>query len=93
MNIYFWLVKQEETHMPLSSIYSKQVSIKNIKKLQEYFRERPNNKKGKKYADPKILEVDPNFVVSRRLAAIGKMHLPQAPKIATIKDEVVCLKP
>ena len=56
MSVYLWLIKKEETHMPLSSIYSKQVSAKNIRKLQEYFASIQKEKtKPKKYADPKII--------------------------------------
>ena len=94
MSVYLWLIKKEETHMPLSSIYSKQVSARNIKKLQEYFASMQKEKsKSKKYSDPKIIEVDPNFLMSRRLAFCGKMHLTKGPKISTIRDQVICLKP
>lgn len=30
MKVYKWLVEKEETHMPASSIYSKQVNQKRI---------------------------------------------------------------
>lgn len=80
--------------MPLSSIYSKQVSSKNIRKLQEYFASLQKEKsKPKKYSDPKIIEVDPNYLMSRRLAFHGKMYLREAPTLTTIRDQVICLKP
>ena len=37
MKVYKWLVEMEETHMPASSVYSKQVNMKRIKKLKEIF--------------------------------------------------------
>ena len=80
--------------MPLSSIYSKQVSAKNIRKLQEYFSSLQKEKnKSKKYSDPKIIEVDPNLIMSRRLAFYGKMYLSKGPNISTIRDQVICLRP
>jgi hypothetical protein len=50
MKVYVWLIKKEETHLPVSSIYSKQISFKKIQKLQEYFlteRQKRKNKKQK----------------------------------------------
>ena len=49
MKVYIWLVKKEETHMPLSSIYSKQVSKKKINQLQEMFKTRTEKLKDKKF--------------------------------------------
>lgn len=37
MKVYKWLVEMEETHMPASSLYSKQVNLKRITKLKEIF--------------------------------------------------------
>lgn len=34
MKVYKWLVEKEETHMPASSVYSKQVQRKRIERLQ-----------------------------------------------------------
>lgn len=94
MSVYLWLIKKEETHMPLSSVYSKQVSAKNVRKLQEYFMTIQQDKnKSKKYSDPKIIEVDPNFLMSRRLSFNGKMFLGKGPNISTIRDQVICVKP
>ena len=50
MGVYFWLVKKDETHMPLSSVYSKQISIRKIEKLVEFFKNM-NKKKTKKYIE------------------------------------------
>ena len=49
MKVYIWLVKREETHMPLSSIYSKQVSRKKIMQLEDLFKTRTQKLKEKKY--------------------------------------------
>lgn len=37
MKVYKWLVEKEETHMPASSLYSKQVQQKRIARLKEQF--------------------------------------------------------
>jgi len=47
MRVYKWLVEKEETHMPASSIYSKQVNLKRIKKLKDLFVVLKNNKEGR----------------------------------------------
>jgi|JI10StandDraft_1071094.scaffolds.fasta_scaffold414075_1 hypothetical protein len=40
-----------------------------------------------------IIEVDPNYLFSRRLATFGKMHLTHPPQSSTIRDQVICLQP
>ena len=45
MKVYKWLVEMEETHMPASSLYSKQVNLKRIGKLKEIFTTFKANKK------------------------------------------------
>lgn len=50
-------------------------------------------KKKVKYTESKIIEVDPNYLFSRRLANLGKMYLSKAPKATTIRDQVICLQP
>jgi|GEM_PF-5416950 len=47
MRVYLWLIKNKETHMPMSSVYSKQISYKKIAKLEEYFKTERNLKKKK----------------------------------------------
>ena len=78
--------------MPLSSVYSKQISIKKIVKLQEFF-QKMNEKKNKKYMESQEILVDPNFIFSRRLAELGSFGLSSKPKTHTIRDQVLCLKP
>ena len=93
MRVYLWLIKKEETHMPLSSIYSKQISHKKIQKLQELFKERTAQlKKKKKFVEERDIEIDPNFIFSRRLSGYGLIHLSRMPKLHRIGDSVICLK-
>lgn len=49
--------------------------------------------KKSKYVETKIIEVDPNYLFSRRLATLGKMYLAKSPKATTIRDQVICLQP
>jgi hypothetical protein len=49
MKVYKWLVEKEETHMPASSLYSKQVQQKRIVRLKEQFlSERAEREKGRR---------------------------------------------
>lgn len=79
--------------MPLSSIYSKQISAKNIRKLEEILKVENNSQKKRKYGNPIVAEIDPNYLFSRRLATFGKMHLQKIPRVTTIRDQVICLQP
>jgi hypothetical protein len=87
MRIYKWLVEMEETHMPASSLYSKQVNLRRIKKLKEIFTSFRLNKQAKaqkkinkKTKEPKYELVDPNFLFSQRLSQLGYLYLKKRPQ-------------
>lgn len=77
MRVYLWLIKNKETHMPMSSIYSKQISYKKIAKLEEYFKKERNVRK--KAVEDQELLVDPNFLFSLKLARMGFLYLSSRP--------------
>lgn len=91
MRVYLWLIKNKETHMPMSSIYSKQISYKKIAKLEEYFKTERNMRK-KKNNNEEML-VDPNFLFSLKLARMGFLYLAARPNDHAIGDQIVCLHP
>lgn len=77
--------------MPMSSIYSKQISYKKIAKLEEYFRTERNLRKKKNTNEE--LFVDPNFLYSLKLARMGFLYLSSRPDDHAIGDQIVCLHP
>lgn len=99
MSVYLWLIKKEETHMPLLSIYSKQVAAKKIEEMSGIFREmeQKNMAKKVKYEEVNHITVNPNYLFSRRLSHLSLFHLchykGKEPKPHTIRDQVICLKP
>jgi hypothetical protein len=101
MKVYIWLVEMQETHMPASSIYSKQVNQKRIQRLKEQFtsfrtsREEKlkKNSQKKRHREARIEIIDPNFLFSQRLSQIGYLYLKKKPKIHQIGDLIVCVSP
>lgn len=98
MKVYKWLVEKEETHMPVSSLYSKQVQHKRIVRLKEQFlAERVEREKArkrvKKFVEAKIEVLDPNFLFSQRLSKLGTLYLKKRPANHQIGDIVICVSP
>ena len=101
MKVYKWLVEMQETHMPASSLYSKQVNLKRIHKLKDIFktaraqaRQNRQKKEKKKYREAKVEYFDPNFLFSHRLSQLGYIYLKKRPPFNhDIGDLVICLSP
>lgn len=91
----------EETHMPASSLFSKQVNLKRIIKLKSIFTTARENQKIKqqkhqlKKFKEKPIEVllDPNFLFSHRLSQLGYPYLKKKPMNHEIGDLVICITP
>ena len=99
MKVYKWLVEMQETHMPASSLYSKQVNLKRIKKLKEIFTVARANKQVKPKQSKKFKQktvqflMDPNFLFSHRLSQLGYPYLKKRPQNHEIGDLVICITP
>lgn len=91
MKVYIWLVEKEETHMPVSSILSKQILQKKIKALQQHFIKNQKAKKAKE--DFNDISMDPNYLYTLKMSKIGSPYLAKMPKNHAIGDQVICLTP